>query len=59
MNKYKITFKYLDGTATGGYKYIKANSKKDVMFKFNELYRNYKVEIKRIELVEVKNDKEN
>ena len=59
MNKYKIIFKYLDGTATGGYKYIKANSNKDAMLKFNELYRNYKVEIKRIELVEVKNDKEN
>lgn len=56
MNKYKIIFKYLDGTAIGGYKYIKANSKKDAMFKFNELYKTYKVEIKKIELMEVQNE---
>lgn len=54
MKKYKIIFKYLD-LKSSGYKYIYARNKRDAMITFNELYKNYSVEIKTVEEVENEN----
>ena len=54
MKKYKILFKYLN-LKTSGYKYIYAKNKRDAMITFNELYKNYSVEIKTVEEVENEN----
>lgn len=53
MNKYSIAFKYLD-FKSGGRKYVYADSEEEAKDIFKELYKDYKVEITKIKIVENK-----
>lgn len=50
MNKYSISFKYLDLKGKG-HKYIIASSTDEAIKKFNEIYKNYNVEIIDIKII--------
>lgn len=47
MKTYQINFKYLD-LKSFGRKLIRANSEEEAIEKFNEIYKDYKLEIKKI-----------
>ncbi len=53
MKKYSIAFKYLDLNSSGR-KYIYADSEEEAIDIFNELYKNYNVEITKIKIIESK-----
>lgn len=50
VNKYSISFKYLD-YGSSGRKYVNATSEKEAIKKFKELYKGYAVEITGIKII--------
>lgn len=51
MNKYSISFKYLDFKSSGR-KYIYADSEEEALDIFNKEYKKYNVEIINIKIIE-------